>query len=399
MNFRLKKRIILTAFIALVIFAVTILSACNVTAKMINELDKIPTNGDYTFVSSYGVTHKGKDYEFEKLINSALKSNGEKAYNQGHIAIEAYNGGKLYFSYNYYNKTLTDDYRGDALRKFCAGYVDINDLSVHFFGFYKHTKPYFSIGLIGYQAGKFLILIHCEGFVEIYDTSTAEKSGEISAQYLKDCQFDYKKSKSDCDEIAFYQSETGEMLFIDGEGAFTEVLIDFGESGIKTFYGFTKDYLLFCSSSSININEAYDRQTYSRTDKKTAITMREQIDNYDNSPKVEYAGESYTYSVTDEEIIFKSQSGEEMTVTMSTLRESSKELRKVEEICGGELWFRQVKAANGELYLIAQNDESFFGTVLFSHMTPPIVFKYDMNGTFEYIGRASGASVVTIIKN
>lgn len=395
----MKNRIVLTAFISLIIFAATIFSSCSLIG--VKRLDKIAVNGDYTFVSNYGVTHNGKDKQFEKSIKSALKSNGEKVYEPRYSpSVVAYNNGKLFFTYNYYNKSLTDDWDSDYTRKFCAGYVDVADLSVYFLGCYQYTIPYSSNGLLTRLVGDALVLFHREGLIEIYNISTAEKSGEITAEYLSGYDYSSKECNPDSPEIAFYKSQTGKMIFIDGECAIKEVSIDFGESDITKFYGFTSDYLLFYSSSGEDIDiAAYDRQTYSLADDETAQAVREEIDNYNSSSKVEYGGETYTYSVSDEEIVFKSQSGEQTTLTITDLRVSSEELRKVEEIFGGELSFKQVEAANGELYIVAKNDESFFGMVMFSHVTPPIVFKYDMNGTFEYIGRASGSYVVTIIKN
>ena len=395
----MKRRILLTVLIAIILFTVTIFSSCSTIKTVVKRIDKIPVNGDYTFVSNNAITHKGKDYGIEKLIKSALISKRQNVFDPTSPSIITYNKGKLFFEYNYYNKMLSR-HGEDYSRKFCSGYVDINNLSVHLFGLYQHEIPYFSSGLNGYRVGKVVVYINGDGLVEIYDAETAEKRGEIAADYLKKSEYESQSCISDCEEVVFYEPENGKMLLIDGDGVFKEITIDFGQSLIKFLYGFTADYMLFYKSGLSGPRVvAYDRQTYSIADEETAQAVLEEIDNYNSSAKVEYGGETYNYSVFDGEIVFESQSGELTTVTMTALRESSKELRKIEEICGGELAFQQVKAANGELYIIVKNDDFFFGTTMFSHVTPPIVFKYDMNGSFEYIGRSSGAYVKTIIKN
>lgn len=397
-----KRKSIFTTLIFLVILCTILLSSCaafTVPAKM-NKLQEIPTDGDYTFVGGNGITRGGNRTLYADKIKKKLSALGVKRYfaNEDPDTVEYLNG-KIFFVYRYYERMLekVDGEPQYYEQKFCTGYMDAATLEVEILSTYEFideaNRTLVSLRVVGNAA----IFYSKEGQIEIYDSITGEQLPSPES-ILPNAQTLLIADGSA--ERVFYAVGESELCFVDSDGNFIEIEVDLGDFEARDLYAFTADYVIFYNYD-YDINEyvyaVYDRTNYARADEETTAKVVDGVKNRDRSPTVWYGDKAYTYNLTEEQIIFSTEGEEDIVVDIQTLRESSGEFAKVEEIFGCELSFSTVKYANGEVYIIARNSDSFFGT--YSHATPPIVFRYDFGGNFTYVGYSNSYSVYDIIKN
>lgn len=383
-----KVYVVLTVVLSAV---ATMLSGCALTVNnKIDKVKKIPVNGDYILCSSL-VACKGEETtEFVEIVYDSLKENGIKpAVSDNNARVGGlFIDDKYYFKCKYSNEGVgTRDEYGlypEYEFKFAIGVIDLSEFTVNVirtaeFTEDKYYSPYDLYGVDIFEKNGKIFFSVFNNFLLSLDSATGQTE-EYSAKGI---------NKSYITDEWYAAAGVGGCITVSPSGAV-----------YKTKTAAPQDYeLIFSADYCLLFSEFgdYDKTNCIAIDCRTGeFTDEEEMMQLENSHSlllgkykgypIDINGITYYAKAYRESIEFSKDNDEVgFTLNISDLREKSDEFVEIEAIFEKELYFGGVVSGNGEIYIYAKNDESFFG--LYSGASVTACFLYDFeNRSFEYIG-------------